>query len=66
MKFIEIIRCYILGFMMLMFYYLGDILGVTTWAFAQNQILLLLSLTLWYGTWLLITDKILKKVLGLD
>jgi hypothetical protein len=61
----EIAHYYILAFFLLMAYYLGDYLGITTWAFAQSMPVLLASLTLYYGTVIMIVDKTLHEVLDL-
>jgi hypothetical protein len=62
---IKILHYYILGFLLLMGYYIGDFLGITTWAFVQPLPLLLFVLTIYYGTFIWIVDSILHKVLNI-
>lgn len=66
MEWKEILHYYILAFMLLLGYYLGDFLGLTTWAFEQNLAVLLTVLTLYYGTYIWIVDSVLHKVLNID
>jgi len=65
MNYKEILHYYILAFMLLIGYYIGDFFGITTFAFQQNQVVLMLILTLFYGTYILIIDNILHKILEL-
>lgn len=62
----QILYNYVLAFMLLMGYYLGDFLGITTWAFKQNIFILLTALTLYYGTYITVIkyvflDKLFKR-----
>lgn len=59
----KIIRYYILAGLLLGAYYLGDYLGITTWAFSQPLPLLLLVLTGYYGTILLLLDNTIMRVI---
>jgi hypothetical protein len=61
----EILHYYILGFLLLMAYYLGDFIGLTDWAFVQPLPILLVVLTLYYGTVIMIVDKFLHNALRL-
>jgi len=53
---------YILAFFLLLGYYLGDALGITDWAFVQTLPVLLITLTLFYGTYIMIIDKIYRRI----
>jgi hypothetical protein len=55
-------KYYVLAFMLLMGYYLGDALGITTFAFRQPLYFLLPLLTLYYGSYLFLVDKLFSIV----
>jgi hypothetical protein len=62
---IEILHYYILAFFLLMGYYIGDFIGITKWAFVQPLPILLLALTIYYGTFIWVVDSVLHKVLNI-
>ena len=55
----EFTHYYLLALWTLIGYYVGTWLGITTWAFDQNIVLMFIVLTAFYGTWLLVGDKVL-------
>lgn len=61
----KVLYYYIMGLYLLLSYYLAEYLGITTWAFVQPFWLLLLSLTIYYGTMLLLFDIVTRKIMGM-
>ena len=61
----EIAHYYILAFILLMAYYVGEWLGIAPWAFAQSLPVMLITLTAYYGTVIWMADSTLHKVMDL-
>lgn len=61
-KTLEVLHYYILAFFLLMGYYLAQLIGLVPWAFNNLSLpVMLLVLTIWYGTVLWIVDTALHK-----
>ena len=57
---------FMFSFFALLGYYVGDFLGVTTWAFNKPFYILFPSLLVWYGIFLYLAWRfVIKKILRL-
>lgn len=61
----EIVHYYLLALALLGGYFLAELIGIVPWAFNLNIIIMLIILTLYYGTVIMMFDKILHGVLML-
>lgn len=60
-KILHVLHYYMLAIVVLLGYYIAELLDIISWAFEQNFIIMIVVLTLWYGTILWIADSIIHK-----